>query len=86
MLFYTDFFFPSYQRIVESEEFHIDQYYMSPNRQTEISVSLTNCIEAINKLKIVINEFHIPINHIIEVSTQYSQTSVQTPWDSITLS
>ena len=68
MLFYTDFFFPPYKRIVESEEFHIDKYYMSPNRQIEISVPLTDCIEAINRLKSVVNIFHIPVNHIIEVS------------------
>ncbi len=72
MLFYTDFFFPPYKRIVESEEFHIDKYYMSPNRQIEISVPLTDCIEAINRLKSVVNIFHIPVNHIIEVSNKLS--------------
>ena len=67
LLFCTDFFFPSYQRIDHNWNVHIVTHYMSPNRQAEIAVPFDNCADAIKDLITVLDENKIPLNHILEV-------------------
>lgn len=67
LLFSTDFFFPSYQRIDHNWNVHIVTHYMSPNRQAEVAVPFENCADAIKDLITVLDENKIPLNHILEV-------------------
>lgn len=67
LLFSTNFFFPSYQRIDHNWNVHIVTHYMSPNRQAEIAVPFENCADAIKDLITVLDENKIPLNHILEV-------------------
>ena len=67
LLFSTDFFFPSYQRIDHNWNVNIVTHYMSPNRQAEVAVPFENCADAIKDLITVLDENKIPLNHILEV-------------------
>lgn len=68
LLFRTDFIISPYNRIASSNVAHTVLYYMSSNKQMEISVPLENCGEAFKELMDIVDEFDIPLNHIIEVS------------------
>ena len=72
ILFSTNFFFPEYNRVVQSDDVHIGRNYMAPNKQSEIAVPFKHCAKAINNLVEVVKKFNIPVNHIVEVSQYYA--------------